>query len=233
MAADSRITHHISHTEWKYKDNVRKVYFFNGLNIGLSYWGLAEFGEKQMIQVLEEFERTQISKKDDVDSIADKLKSFFEKFVPELYISMGMHLAGYKDKIPRLHHVFHEGWHGKGQFTNEDCHKEYHFPSGDKVLYRDYKEYPVLFNGDNLIANALFNYIPRIQDCMIFPKYLQLDDCVDLAKLIISTSINRLNYYFYPIMRSNKIPETIAYPIYITTITQLGLKSIEIPKETN
>ncbi len=165
-------------------------------------------------------------------AITQNLTNFFEIIASGVYISMGMHLAGYKDKTPKLHHIFHEGWYGKGQFTNEDCHKEYHFPSGDKVLYKDYNKYPILFNGDNLIANVLLNYIPRIQGCMIFPEQLKLDDCTNLAEMIISTSINRLNYYFSPLMKHNKIPKTIAYPIYITTINQeRGLKTIKIMKK--
>lgn len=112
------------------------------------------------------------------------------------------------DNAPRLGHVFHESWHPLGEFTNEDCHSEYHPRYDLMVKYRKPKPYPVLFNGDNVIANALFNYPPYPYSA-IRPIMLSLDDCVELAKLIISTSIQRLNYYFDQRMRRNEIPKTV------------------------
>jgi hypothetical protein len=229
MAADSRITYPKDpHNHWNliFEDNVKKIYECEGLNVGISYWGRASLGGKKMLQILQEFQESLLSQNDNVDSIASKLTQYLGGMTPQIEkgVRMGFHIAGYVETKPKLRHVFHESWHNAGEFTNEDCHTESHFTGGygflegSKILYRFRKDYPVLFNGDNLVANALFNYAPTLNPyCRIVPHLLKLDDCVELAKLIVSTSIHRLNYYFDQRMRS--IPKTVGGPIYIATIT--------------
>jgi len=70
------------------------------------------------------------------------------------------------------------------------------FLEGSKILYRFCKDCPVLFNGYDLVARALLNYAQAlIPHCSIVPHVLKLDDWIELAKLVVSTSIHRLNYY--------------------------------------
>lgn len=212
------------------RDGVEKIIqLSNSDNVGISCWGLAEVEEegqqkKDIIPFLNEFNAT-ITKGDNVDAVAEKLKNRMEQALPTLDIGMGFHVAGYVQsdghKVPRLRHVFHS-WQKPGKFTNENSHNEYHLPNGDKVTYQVAKEYPVLFNGDNLIANALFNYAPYIKPYFrIISHLLSLDDCIDLAKLVVSTSISRLNYYF-DIRQYKKIPPIVGGSARIVTITEDG-----------
>jgi len=206
-----------------YQDDVKKIYEFRGLNVGLSYWGKAGFQDRTILQLLEEFERQSSRKSDDVDALAFKLTQYFQTISPKIAIGdrMGFHIAGYVENAPKLRHVFHESWHNAGEFTNEDCHVEYHIYPGNKVSYKERKDYPVLFNGDNLIANMLFNYSRTLAPYYsIVPHELKLDECVELAKLIISASIHRLNYYFDQSMERSGIPKTVGGPICIATITK-------------
>lgn len=110
---------------------------------------------------------------------------------------MGVHIAGYSDGKVRLKHVFHSVWHKAGEFTDEDCHLQYHLTdTGDEVCYRVRIDFPTLFNGDNFVASALFNYATQIQPrYYISPIELTLDDCINLAKFVIDSSIQRLDYF--------------------------------------
>ena len=66
-----------------------------------------------------------------------------------------------------------------------------------------------MFNGDNLVANALFNYASSIRPYYgIIPQLLSLKECIELAKLVVSTSINRLDYFF-DIRKRDKVPQTV------------------------
>jgi len=224
IAADSRITYQLHpQNHWKigHIDNVQKIFHLKEPNVCGSYWGLAEIQGKPILQHLQDFEKSQLSRSDDVDSIAKKMKTYLENIAPKIERRMGLHITGYIDNTPKLRHVFHEFWHINGEFVNEDCHAECYLPPlGNKVMYREPKEYPVLFNGDNLVANALFNYAPKFPPySAIVPHKLSLGDCVELAKLIIGMSIHRLNYFFDQRMQQNKVPKTVGGPIYIATIT--------------
>lgn len=224
MAADSRISRQLDPNDpWKldFKDDCEKICQIEGTNVAISYWGQATFQGRKMLEVLNDFTEQKVKENDDVNSVAEKIKMHFEGMKDIVKYRMGLHVAGHTKENPRLRHIFHEFWNATGQFVNEDCHIEYHLPYGDKVLYRQPKDYPALFNGDNLIANALFNYAPQFRPYYaIIPHQLILHDCVDLAKLIINTSIHRLNYYFDQRMQYNKVPKTVGGPIYIATVTQ-------------
>ncbi len=55
----------------------------------------------------------------------------------------------------------------------------------------------MLFNGDSLVANLLFNYARKIEPYYdIVPHKLTLNDCEKLATMIIGTSTQRLDYFF-------------------------------------
>lgn len=233
MATDMRETL-LDTTTWeiiRYRDKVKKIFHVKKkTNVGISCWGLAEIRrrgmpKKDIIPYLKEFDRSIAERGDTVDILAKKLKQCLEDVTPQIKSNMGFHIAGYIEgnggKVPHLRHVFHSDWHNPGEFTNEDCHCEYHIPPhGDKVTYRTRKEYPPLFNGDNLIANALFNYAPSIRPYYgIVPHLLSLKDCIDLAKLVIGASIQRLNYFF-DLRFFQKIPQTVGGRMSIATITR-------------
>lgn len=179
--------------------SAEKIYLSEKTNVGISFWGLADYGNKKGIEFLKEFDEKELKSTDRVDEIASKLKIKLEAITPKIEKRCGFHIGGYSKstKKPKLRHIFHENWHDDGQFTNEDCHKEYHDIMGNRVVYRCEKDYPILFNGDNFIANSLFNVarlkIPYIR---IIPETLSIRECKELVALVITTSINRLDYYF-------------------------------------
>jgi hypothetical protein len=215
-----------------FRDKVKKIYRVKKkTNVGISCWGLAEVRRtgvpnKDIVPYLAEFDHSSIERGDTVDAIAGKLKQCLENVTPPISSRMGFHVAGYIDleghRAPHLRHVFRWDWHRPGEFTNENSHTEYHLPYGDRVSYKTRKEYPTLFNGDNLIANALFNYAPSIRPyCGVVTHLLSLNDCIELAKLVISTSIQRLNYFF-DLRQFRKIPPIVGGGVKIAKITEIN-----------
>ena len=217
-------------------DGINKIYHVKKTNIGISYWGLAKLGEELILRHLKNLEEKKLDKDDSVDATAEKLKDYLESLSPPINDVMGIHVAGFtKEKSnehPRLHHVFHWSWHKPGEFSNENCHEEYHFSNGDRVQFNKRREYPVLFNGDNLVANALFNYAPRIKSYYrILTHKLKLKECIELADLVINTSIQRL-HYFFDTRHFEKIKPTVGGGVLKASITPTeGFKWIKTPDE--
>jgi len=185
-----------------YEDNIDKIYEFSKISIGASCWGLASFNSITILDHLKKFEDTMVETNDDVNTISDKLKRYLESLTPKIGKSMGIHLAGYcrsgSDLYPQLRHVFHVAWHKLGEFTNENSNQEYHLEDGTKRVY-DYEPFIALFNGDNAIANAFFNFVPNVypkRKRQIILDLLSLNDSMRLAKLIINTSGDILDFLF-------------------------------------
>jgi hypothetical protein len=225
LATDMRITRTDPETGniLDFIDRVPKIYHVEKNNTGISYWGLAKIQSRQIIQHLKDFEKEHLDQDDSVDKTAEKLKEYLEKIAPPIKDLMGLHIAGYIKEgsaiHPRLRHVFHWSWHKPGEFTNENCHEEYHFSNGDRVLFREKRKYPALFNGDNLVANALFNYAPRIRPYYrILTNKLSLKECIELANLIINASIQRI-HYFFDVRYFQKIPPTVGGGVQMAQIT--------------
>ena len=223
MAADSRITyvHQITKQILHHEDNIKKIYHVSTAKIGISYWGLAEVENKKMLDFLTEFEESQVVKTDTVDTISGKLRKRLQNIRPRVQSRMGFHLAGYVKNensvyIPRLRHLFHERWHSPGDFANENCHVEYHL-KGTRMPITPPILYPVLYNGDNAIANAIFNYIPAITNQRIEPTLLTLDECLELSEFIVGSVIQRINYYIN--LNQRRIPEPVGGKIHIVKIT--------------
>ena len=207
-----------------------KIYPSTKTNAGISFWGLANYGGTRGIDFLKEFDENNLSSNDFIDEIASKLKQKLEAITPKIKKRCGFHVAGYSKSTqkPKLRHVFHENWHDDGEFTNEDCHKEYHDSIGNRVSYRYEKDFPVLFNGDNFIANVLFNFAKLVRpNIRIIPRKLSLKECAEVVALIISTSINRLDYYF-DLTKYEKIDPDIGGGISIFVISKDEPKSIHI-----
>jgi len=208
-----------------YKDGIDKIYQFSKSVIGMSYWGLASFSSATILQHLKKFETSQVTEKDNVHSISEKLKSYLEGLVPKIDQGVGIHVAGYcvgeNGKLyPQIRHVFHVSWHKPGQFTNENSNEEYHLQDGTKRTH-PYDPFIALFNGDNAIANSFFNFVPNV-----FPKrrrqiildLLTINQAIDLAKLTIRTSGEILDF-LYTIDKEKAIP------------TVRGLQIAKITKE--
>lgn len=211
-------------------DGVQKIYpLTKNIKVAISCWGVAEVTideteKKNIISYLAEFEKSKLQTGCTVDTVAAELKASLESLTHPIVGRMGFHIVGYKDNgasnKPQLRHVFQTDWHAPGKFTNEDCHVEYHDEFGNRVEYRIKREYPTLFNGDSLVANALFNYAPLIQPYYgILPHQLHLSECEELAKLIIGTSIERLDYFF-DLRKFEKMKKSVGGGISMGRITE-------------
>lgn len=221
MTPDRRVLKHII---------AEKVYLSSKTNVGISFWGLGDYGAAKGIDFLRKFDEENLSSNDFVDEIASKLKEKLEAITPKIQKRCGFHVSGYLTSAqrPKLRHVFHESWHDVGEFTNENCHKEYHNSDGDLVIYRYERDYPVLFNGDNFIANSLFNIAKIVRPYIrIIPRKLSLKECTEIVALIIGISINRLDYYF-DISKYEKIDPDVGGGISILVIGKKEPKWIPI-----
>jgi len=218
MAADSRIE-----CRGELFDGVQKIYQISKTSAGISYWRYVGFdNEKTVLEHLKDFEKDYVSETDTVDDVAEKMKGYLENINPKIKDAGGFHLAGCiaesEVESYRLRHVFHETWHEAGEFTNENCHTEYHDPYGNKITFRKTQLFPVLFNGDNFVANALFNYAPMVDNGFrIRTDLLPVEEAIDLSKLILETAVRRLTYYFGPNQR--KALPTTGGRIFIAKIT--------------
>jgi len=183
---------------------VDKIYRFSKVGAGASCWGLYwghNFGSSTILEILKEFENTMVENKDDVNIISEKLKSYLQARFPEIKKQVGIHLAGYcrgsgDDLYPQLRHVFHETWNNPGEFVNENSNQEYHLENGTKRVY-PYTPFISLFNGDNTVANMFFNFLPTVypkRERQIILDLMNLDECIQLAKLIIRTSSDILGF---------------------------------------
>jgi len=205
-------------------DDIDKIYEFSTVQVGGSYWGLATISGRSVLDHLSEFERTSIRSGDDVNSISEKLKSYLENLSPKIKQPMGIHVAGYCKELggelyPQLRHIFHVSWHRDGEFTNEDSNREYHLENGTRISHA-YEPFIALFNGDYAVANALFLFLPTLSSKsrrQIILDLLSLAECIGLARLIIHTSSDILNYLFT--LYGEKAIEAV-YGINIATITK-------------
>lgn len=228
MATDSRIK-----VRGKLFNGIQKIYQMLKTPIGISYWGYVGFNGKIVLEHLKDFEKDYVTDGDTVDHVAEKLKEYLENINPKISDRGGFHLAGciQQNQSYRLRHVFHETWHNVGEFTNENCHVEFHDPHGNKIIPHDEKSYPVLFNGDNFVANALFNYAPFVDGgFMIRPELLSLQEAIDLSNLILNWAVRRLTFYFGPNQR--KVLPTTGGQIFVAKITcQNGFEWIQPTQE--
>ncbi len=225
LAADSVATQRnpINNEVEKLIPNIQKIYGFSKVPFGASFWGLGTINGKSILDFLAYFEKNGVEKTDALDQIAKKLTDALAKVLPQNTDRMGLHLAGYvkteKGNVPQLRHIFHEKWHKAGEFVCENCHKE-SLGEFAQIIFRDYRPYPPLFNGDNAIANCLVNFIPAMTQGQqrIEPASLRLNECVDLAELVVGVSIQRLNYYVDP--EYKLVPKTTGGKVFIAKITQ-------------
>lgn len=205
LAADQKITYWDPNGNFagSVKGPVNKILTFKNTNVGASWWGHyygKEFGNNRILDVLSDFEK-QVTNKDDIITISEKLKDYLETKFPEFKSLMGIHLAGYykfdKDCVPELRHVFHERWNKPGEFILEKSTEEYHELITGKKIPHNYTPYYALFNGDNTVANLFFNKLPKIypkRKRSIILEKLDLEKCQHLAELTINVSSGILDF---------------------------------------
>ena len=223
MAADSvaTIRNTFSHEIEGYIDNIQKIYKISKTNFGVSYWGLGGVEGKSVLEFLTDFEKS-VSATDTLDQVAQKLTSRLSTTLPTNQYRMGLHIAGYvtdgDTSIPQLRHIFHEAWHKPGQFVCENCNKE-SLAKDVRIEFYSPANYLALFNGDNTVANCLFNYIPAMTQNQhrIQPESLTIEECLELAEMVVGIAIQRLQYYVDTEYR--KVPQTVGGKVIIAKIT--------------
>jgi hypothetical protein len=182
---------------------VNKIFMVSDLPVGLSFWGTSNFEGKELKDFLRDFNKKLVSDNNNVNSVADKLKNHLEDIGSKIGDSMGFHIAGYckneeGELYPQIRHVFHETWLRKGKFINENSNEEYHHSNGNTTKY-DYDPYIALFNGVRDVANLYFNLLPNIhpKGTRIILDKLTLDQCMKLAKLIVTSSGELLEFEYF------------------------------------
>jgi len=234
MAADTRITY-VKDGNTAYEDKVRKIYKFMELPVGASYWGLARIDGKALSDILSDFDKAEVCSSDDVNSIAEKLRKYLEKYSPQIDRRMGLHVAGFcrdrKGEYPQIRHVFHMDYHEVGKLTNEDSNVERHsIKDGSKEAF-PYDPFISLFNGDSGVATAFFNVLPYLYQGpkrTILPEELSLEQCVRLAKLLIETS-GRIQDFLVSLNRGvpKQVGRTVSGPTMATITKTRGFEWLD------
>lgn len=185
------------------KTGFRKVGSISYNRFGFSCWGLGKINSQLLTEFLEDLYKETFSS-DTIDKVANNISISLSNITPSISNRIGIHLAGYCSNnrgvpAPQLRHIFHESWHNPGQFVVENCHAESLTANG-RVAFANYEPYPVLFNGDNTVANCLVNFIPIMtnKSQQIIPGALKLSECENLTELVVGIAIQRLNYYVDP-----------------------------------
>ena len=197
MSADRKISR-LQNNHIENIDSRDKIIVLECQKIGISYWGLATLNNKQIKDHINEvMKRFNNHEEINVDTFSEKCKAYFEQFEPPC--PMGLHIAGYVNGKPKLRHLFHEQWHDKKEFTNEESNIEFHDGLGRRIPHKRREEYInliSLFNGENQIISNILNILPQLGGlnfAIDFEK-LSLTDAIELSKLLITTTIYIQNF---------------------------------------
>jgi len=234
MGADTRITTVNNSSPPDYKDGILKIRKLENYDLIIGYWGNFP-KDKDLIGVLIDFEKSLHQSDEDIDKIAEKLKIYLEENFNYYDSRMGFQIANFIKSKPEIRHVFHEPWCPKGIFINENSNESFH-NNGIIYTFNPRRDYRAIFNGENSVANAFFNYIPlTFSDRFIFEQKLSLEECKKLIEIIIQTTHEILNFYFNKVDKSRVINVTGKETV-IVKITNKGFKDIknyEIIKKEN
>jgi hypothetical protein len=203
-----------------------KIIVFDNYRIAVSYWGLATLQSIQMREHLRNIESQMLENGEpiNVDSFASKLKEYLQNYTPR--INMGFHVAGYLDDKPKVRHVFHENWHSPNEFTNEESNIESHNETGNRISHtpsEDYIPYLSLFNGDNAVIQSLLLTLPAFRGSNYSLDLLTLNETTELAKLLISTTVNLQHF----LRGYRRVGRTCGNGIDIVEITSSTINRVE------
>ena len=151
---------------------IKKLDRVANLNVVLSFWGTTEnsVNNFNLIDELEHFETITVSK---------KIKNYFEELaILDEDDNLGFHVCGFIGEKAYVHHVHHIIGFEENYFRNEDSTKEFH--GGERFI-----EYPILFNGENIIPNLFVNLIRLFNDQIIFSEFSRKQSKKFLIFLII------------------------------------------------
>lgn len=197
---------------------IDKIKKFKEINVILSFWGTTKnlSNNFDLIKSLNEFEK-RLNDADNVLTVSNKIKIFFEELkVLENDDNLGFHICGYIGDEGHFHHVHHTTNLDKNQFINEDCKKEYN-------RQKKYLEYPIIFNGDNIIPNIFINIISYFNDKIEY-KTFDSKKAREFLLFLMDTAIKLQNFS----SRSLTFGKLIDYPFLFYEIYKNEIKNEKI-----
>ena len=184
LAADSRMTVNmnvinkespdksITHI-FTASDNSQKVFLLKKVQVGLSIiGGIHAIDDKPIPEFISDFERYEISDKDSIHRIADKLSNISKRFPNMLTI----HLAGYEAGEPVFYSI-----------QGEKCSRLN--KKGDNI------QYGITWSGEAGLIQKMMMAEPKM---IIDFKNFNINDCVDFSDFLISTVINSQRFELKP-----------------------------------
>ncbi len=196
-------------------DFVYKTYLLKEQQIGISTFGESLLGKVPMDFHLKEFEEEDLSAKDDVETVANKLLNFFKRKFPTSDTSF--HIAGYqkKDKlsIPFVYHC---------NVKRAELKRLNHSQEANKILYG------ASWGGEgDIIAEILQPAWTRdksgkfiqIQKPPIIWDAMPLQDAIDFAVYAVKTTIDTIRF--------QARAKTVGGPIDVLLITPEGTNWIK------
>ncbi len=196
-------------------DYVYKTYLLSGLNIGISTFGESLLGKVPMDFHLKEFEEENLTPKDDIESVANKLLNFFKRKFPDADTSF--HIAGYGKKgkisIPFVYHcnvkrselkrlnysqelnkvLFGASWGGEGDIIAEILQPAWTRDNSGKFI--------------------------QVQKPPIIWDAMPLQDAIDFAVYAVKTTIDTIRF--------QARLKTVGGPIDVLLITPEGARWIK------
>ncbi len=196
-------------------DFVYKTYLLPKQNVGISAFGETLLGKMTTESHLKTFEEEDLTEKDDVETIANKLLNFFKRKFPQADSSF--HIAGYKKKgrlsIPYVYHcnikraelkrlnvtpdkrkvVYGASWGGEGDIIAE-------------ILQPAWMKMP---NGT----------LQQVTKPPILWDAMPLQDAIDFAIYAVKTTIDTIRF--------QARPKTVGGPIDVLLLTPEGAEWIK------
>jgi hypothetical protein len=225
MASDSRQTIGIQRNEETAKnfppipivssDYVYKTYLLQKAQVGISTFGEAFLGKMATDYHLKKFEEEEVLEIDDVESIAQKLLSFFKASFP--LADTSFHIAGYKkeDKIS-VPYVYHSN------IKRAELKRLNYVRDNNQITYG------ASWGGESDIITEILQPAwikDSTGELKQFPKpqiiwdIMSLQDAIDFAVYAVKTTIDT--------MRFQARPKTVGGPIDVLLITPDGTNWIK------
>ncbi|MHA2336144.1 MAG: hypothetical protein ACXACX_02525 [Candidatus Hodarchaeales archaeon] len=202
---------------------IEKLDRVTSLNVALSFWGTTGIlsNNFSLIDELRRFENT-LNEDDNVVTVSEKIKNYFE----ELAIlndddNLGFHVCGYIGDETYVHHIHHVRGFESNHFRNEDSKRE--FQGRER-----FNEYPILFNGDNVIPNLFINLLTVFNDQIVFQEFHRRQAKRFLIYLM-ETAIKFQKFSFTSLNFGN----LIGYPLRFCEITKDNIRLEINPERTH
>jgi len=196
-------------------DFVYKTYLLPEQRVGISAFGESLLGKVTTESHLKTFEEEDLTEKDEVESVANKLLNFFKRKFPEANTSF--HIAGYKKKgrvsIPHVYHC---------NIKRAELKRLNITPDRRKILYG------ASWGGEGDVVAEILQpawmkrpdgSLKQISTPPIIWDAMPLQDAIDFAVYAVKTTIDTIRF--------QARPKTVGGPIDVLLITSEGARWIK------